>query len=332
MMMVYNPLRSSYKFKILSRIMLLVGLILVIPLIAFSQFENNVVLNAQVDKTETPLDKDLKLTVTLSWNKDKFDITFDSIDPPNCENLSICGNYFSSDAKASPKGQIVSNNYGFILKPQNVGSGTIGPVSLTYTDNKTGEQKTLATTPIKIIVAKPLSDKLYPFKVAAKYLIIVLLIAIIGFFIFKYLKKRREARKILQELKSQPTMEDEYKEKLQSLYPTRQTMGNKEFCSKVSQMLKRYLEEKFDLKLMGATTDKIITTLGSIDLLNQDIVDLLMSIFDFCDKVKFAGNEPDKENVDNLKFKAETFISSMNNLVNTDDRGKKDEPGNNSNK
>jgi len=316
----------------LRNITVLFGIIFALSSNALTQLEDSVVLNAKVNKTRLPLDEELKFNATLTWNKDIFDLSFDMIEPPNCENLYITGNFFASDSKSTPNGQVVSNHYGFLIKPVNVGSATIGPVSLTYTDNISGEEKTLTTSPITITVTKPLSDRLYPFKIAAKYLVMSIVIFIIFWTIIHIIRKKRENKKALMELKSRPTLETIYTDELKSIYLIRQTIGNKEFSSKISLTLKKYLEEKFELKLLGATTDRIITTLSTIDLLNQEIVDLLMSIFDFCDKVKFAGKELNQDNVDNLQFKAETFISNMKNIVNSDDRGVKDEPGYKSNK
>ncbi|MBU1628057.1 hypothetical protein KKB18_11880, partial [bacterium] len=246
-------------------------------------------------------------------------------DPPYCENLVISGNFFASDAKTSGKEQIILNHYGFIMKPEKVGTSAIGPVSIKYTNKETGEEKSLSTSPISITITRPLKDNLYLLKISGKYIGFALIIALITFSIINFIKKKRLERKRLRELESLPTLEEIYVKDLKSIYATLQTIGKKEYCSKISQTLKKYIEEKFDIKLTGATSDSIFSMTTTIDLLKQESVDLLISIFDFCDNVKFAGSEPTKENMDNLQFKAESFITNMKEQIDSKDRGKQDE-------
>ena len=323
--MEYKSNGYCYPLKLGFTLAFSILLSLIIPNLTHAKLEDNVVISALVNKTKIPLDKELKFTVTLSWNKKLLDITPDTPEPPTFENFINAGNFFSSDTKSTIDGQITSNHYGFILKPERVGNGSIGPVSITYMNNETGEEKTLTTSSIEVTITKPLADKLYLLKVFIKYFAIILVLALIIIVVIKVINKKREERERIKDLNSRPTVEEKYIKKLQALYSTRQIIGDKEYCSKISQILRKFIENKFELKLTGSTTDKILSTLTSIDLLKQDSVDLLISIFDFCDNVKYAGSEPNKDNVDNLQFKAESFISSMQDLINSEDRGNQNE-------
>jgi hypothetical protein len=281
---------------------------------AFCQTTDSVIISAVVEKSTIPKDQDLKFTVTLTWNTNLADINPENPSPPTCENFTVIGNFYSNDTKASDKGIYNSNHYGFILKPEKVGLATIGPVTIKYSESKSGEEKSLSTNPIEVTITKPLSDKLYPVKVAIRYLVYAICLFIPIFIIIKFFKSRKLEKEKIKALASIPTVDELYIKQLKSAYSRIDMTGKKEYCSSVMSILKKFLYDKFNLKFIGATTDKIISSLTTLDLLKQDDVDLLISIFDFCDKVKFAGNEPDNYSIVNIEMKAESFITKIKEL------------------
>ena len=71
----------------------------------------------------------------------------------------------------------------------------------------------------------------------------------------------------------------------------------KEFYEGISDIVRRYIEHRFDLKAPERTTEEFLQEAGSTSLLSDDHKEMLGKFLQHCDMVKFARYGPTKEEI-----------------------------------
>lgn len=66
----------------------------------------------------------------------------------------------------------------------------------------------------------------------------------------------------------------------------------KDFYSELSDIIRRYLEERFSLKAPEMTTEEFLDSLKSSSVLTQEQKKMLKDFLETCDMVKFAKYQP----------------------------------------
>jgi len=128
-----------------------------------------------------------------------------------------------------------------------------------------------------------------------------LLAAVLGgalFFLIRYLINRSKAQKAilppprppweiaferLQELKTQNFPNDDQ---------------HKEYCTVLSDIVRRYLENRFHLRAPEMTTPEFLDHLNQTQALRANLKELLRDFFNFSDMVKFAKYGPKEEEIE----------------------------------
>jgi hypothetical protein len=82
----------------------------------------------------------------------------------------------------------------------------------------------------------------------------------------------------------------------------------KEFYSKVSDILRIYIEGRFSLRAPESTTEEFLDMLKHSDTLSVEYKNLLREFLQHCDMVKFAGLSPSSEDIDKTFNLCERFI------------------------
>lgn len=158
---------------------------------------------------------------------------------------------------------------------------------------------TKAFKPIKAPKSIP-----YPYKEVAKkylpYLLALLLLAVLIFLFFKYKKRKENQPEIV---KTPLDFHQEALAKLQDIEQQKlwQEGKIKEYYLEISEILRTYLEGRFNVNAMESTTDEIIE-----DLLQEESIahlrPKLKSILQQCDLAKFAKFKPEAdENISVMK-------------------------------
>jgi len=71
----------------------------------------------------------------------------------------------------------------------------------------------------------------------------------------------------------------------------------KEFYERISDILRHYIEHRFDLRAPQRTTEEFLAELGNTDLLPAPDKQLLAEFLEHCDLVKFAKHSPTAEQI-----------------------------------
>lgn len=80
------------------------------------------------------------------------------------------------------------------------------------------------------------------------------------------------------------------------------------FYLRVSNILRRYIEERFGLRAPERTTEEFLVDLRGSDELERRHQDLLKTFLEHCDLVKFAGHRPSDEEIERTVHTCKQFI------------------------
>ncbi len=145
--------------------------------------------------------------------------------------------------------------------------------------------------------------------------IAIVLVLIIGFIIlYKYLKNRPEP--IVEEIVPEIpyyiiTLENLEKLKEEKLW---QTGKVKQHHSKISEILREYLEKRYAVKALEHTTDEIMQSLRFLPI-DADLLVKLNQTLVLADMVKFAKEQPLPEENDKCLMNAFDFVNSTKLII-----------------
>jgi len=80
------------------------------------------------------------------------------------------------------------------------------------------------------------------------------------------------------------------------------------FCTRLSEIVRVYLEERFRLRAPEQTTEEFLADTQKNTLLDLRHQGLLAQFLEQCDLVKFAGQEPGRKDLEHLHDAATNFI------------------------
>jgi hypothetical protein len=118
------------------------------------------------------------------------------------------------------------------------------------------------------------------------WLVAALAAVVLAYYAWRYWQKRRKA------IPPVPLVPAHVRAK-QQLADALALLGQpKEFCIRVSDTIRWYLEERFDFHAPERTTEEFLTELRNTDILTPDQKESLSEFLNRCDLVKFARYEP----------------------------------------
>lgn len=206
--------------------------------------------------------------------------------------------------KKEVDGKIVEY-YKFIFSKYDSAQVTIPSLNIEYSEGKSGEKKFLATTPITITINKlqvnqqeDIRDVKEPYTIPLPWWIILLVVvvtvglAIGGYYLYKYWKKRKEGKV---ELKPEVIIPpyDIALAKLDELGQKKlwQNGKVKEFHSEVTEIVREYFEKRFNFRALEMPSSEILPVLSYLEE-GKVIVETADKFFSNADLVKFAKFEP----------------------------------------
>ncbi|MFA7420602.1 MAG: hypothetical protein WCZ90_13035 [Melioribacteraceae bacterium] len=193
----------------------------------------------------------------------------------------------------------------FIFSKYDSAQVTIPSLNIEYSEGKSGEKKFLATTPITITINKlqvnqqeDIRDVKEPYTIPLPWWIILLVVvgtvglAIGGYYLYKYWKKRKEGKI---ELKPEVIIPpyDIALAKLDELGQKKlwQNGKVKEFHSEVTEIVREYFEKRFNFRALEMPSSEILPVLSYLEE-GKVIVETADKFFSNADLVKFAKFEP----------------------------------------
>jgi hypothetical protein len=196
-----------------------------------------------------------------------------------------------------------------------------------------GRIDTISTNPIDITVHSVEVDTTQPFRPIKapveypltwrdylRYIIGAVLLILLAILIVRQLRKKRQPASAIQSIKQtkrpahEVAMEQLLKLEQEELW---QQGKVKTYHDRLSDIVRAYIEERYQIPALESTTDEISKKIRSTDLRQQQLDDL-MQILHIADLAKFAKMEPTRnDNLDSMD-RAKAFIQSTRPAQNSD--------------
>lgn len=299
---------------------------LVLSLFMFVPLANaqNVTVSATMDSTQIFIGGQLDLKLQLS-QPDNINLSFPLLTDTITKNIEI--------VRANQPDTLNRDNGRYLIEQSyritsfDSGLHYIPPIVFEEASQKLG--KAIQTEPMALMVFNPFDEvdpqkglvdikqpMQAPFLLSELYkylpwvLGIILLAGIITFIILKYYG-REVPVKIFS--KPEPVVPPHIKalEALDQIKQEKLWQHNrlKEYYSGVSDTLRHYIEERFEIRAMEQTTDEIMDSFKGIDFRDTKSIDNLRQILITSDLVKFAKHEPLPDENDLSMINAYFFVN-----------------------
>lgn len=274
---------------------LLIMLIISSSLSALQQnqpvLETSINISASVDQTKIPLNRILKLNVTLTWIGEPGTFSILNFNDPVFSNLEITGTSTSNRTEAQTNGTQVIREYEYSLKPESLGMAFVESISIKVHNNRTDTEETLQTRRIPVEIVDPVPEKNKEINWLL-YIVIFFVAATLTFLILIFIRKKKN-RKGSQPLEVQEPMEIKYLDELRKNWDL-SNLNLREDFSALSRLLRRFLTEKFKIRAMEATTDELIEELRSTAM-QENQIQSVSDILTRTDEIKFSGTKGRQE-------------------------------------
>lgn len=281
---------------------------LILTFLCFYHFTYLLNLNAQEIEVSAKVDSNNYLIG--DWIRFRIDIKYKSgikINYPtvldSIQGLEIIER---SPTLVKKQGDNVIETLHFTFTAFDTGVYVIPQLNFEYYIKNDSTKKLVSTSPIPIFVhnigvdpTKDIKDIKPPLKVPIsineiiKYFLLVLLIIIVLFAAYYY--KHRKEKNILEVFKTPKRPPHEIAiEALQALESERlwQRGEVKQYHSKITDIIRTYIEDRYQVKALESTTDEILEDLTSTKNLDEDIINKLREMLVRADLVKFAKAQP----------------------------------------
>ncbi|MBK8945119.1 MAG: hypothetical protein IPM32_07560 [Ignavibacteriae bacterium] len=195
--------------------------------------------------------------------------------------------------------------FNYILSGYDSSAVTIPPIPITYFSENNSEPQIINSNEVQIFIhtlevnpAEDIKDVKAPIRIPFDWLfwsiviLILLLFAAIGYFLYsKYRKPKEEVREI-RRVPALPlhilTLQKLDKLKEKKLW---QQGLVKEFHSEITEIIRRYFEDRYNFNSLEMTTSQTVQILNRV-MDNQKMIDITQSFLENADMVKFAKFVP----------------------------------------
>ncbi|MBW1893827.1 MAG: DUF4381 family protein [Deltaproteobacteria bacterium] len=276
--------------------------------------KGSVSVTIDTDKREITVAERLTLTVSAACSED-WEINLPGIDEKFGQFVIV--DYHTTRPELSDQKQkTISRSY--LLEPFLAGEYTIPPITIGF--RKDGETVDITTPEININVASLLPENKTDYKIhdiqpplklpfslpiwvyAVCFAVIAILI-VLSFFVF-----RRRRLQTIKEIKVDPgeialrELEALVSEKLEEKGETKRLYHG------VSNILRRYIERCFGIHAPEQTTEEFLAGLEKGSRFPDKYNRLLKTFLRYCDLVKFAEHQPQRDDIQNAFGSCREFI------------------------
>ena len=267
-------------------------------------------IEAQVDKNKVTIGEKITYTLKVVANKD-IEVKFPEFGQ-GLENFAI--EDFGQKKRKFFKRVIYEVWYK--LSSYQSGSHTIPSVKILYKRKKDKEYKAIYSKPLKVEVrslltqGKPFQIKdiygplTYPFNWGLALFILTIALGSVGGGVYFFFKKRKSSSEV-----KIPPHQKAYKElELLKSKDYLERGDFKSFYVELSNILRDYIEERFQIKALEMTTEEFFSFLREANYFSPEQRNILKEFFSFSDLVKFAKYSP-------LREDAQRSLSSVKNFI-----------------
>lgn len=195
--------------------------------------------------------------------------------------------------------------YSFTLAKYDSGDVRIPPVAVKYTLQGDTSKKSVLTNEVKFTVSslqvsqgsdiKDIKDPIkipLDWKVIALWILVALILIAAAYFAYRYyMKKKAERAGIITVIKKEP--HETALDSLKALEEKKlwQSGKIKEYHSEITQIIRRYFEDRFNVPALESTTNELLGSLRKADGASK-VIDITSDFLNNADLVKFAKFVP----------------------------------------
>ncbi|MCD6097727.1 hypothetical protein J7K18_02425 [bacterium] len=272
-----------------------------------SALYSGISVSTEVSRSEITIGDTITYVVHI-----EYDTTL-SVEPPSAaENL---GQFEIRDFNISEPetlGSKVKQEFAYIISTFDIGEFEIPPIGVLYKTTDDTTLKAIMTQPVKITVnrispenATEIKDVKDPESLPFNYRKVIIIsttiivaLLVVGFVLY-YIKRKRKRVSMLGFAAPHRPPDEVALERLLSLDESEllKRKEYKQFFTQLSDILREYLEARFDVPALESTTSQLLQLLADIDEIDRDVIDNITQILQLSDLVKFAKYIPLDEEV-----------------------------------
>ncbi len=261
-----------------------------------AQTNNTFSISARVSTNKVALNQNFKVTVEIKAEGNINDYIFSTPFIDKLHNMEIIGT--ASENTTSPSSvsnRIISvKKYIYTLKPTSIGMAYFPKILVSITDKKGNIVAQIDTQAIPIEILEPVVQKDYKIIYIVIALFLIIGLGVLIFIKFKLMlkeKKENISESNTEEINTEEQYLNEINEELNK------DRLNKEKIELSIKILKKYLEEKYGLRIRNKSSKEIEKILNEINVNNKErIIDLIKKT----DLIKYAQEEPDNKAVEEI--------------------------------
>ena len=260
-------------------------------------------LSTEIDRTETPMNVPVFLTVILSWEGKPDRYIIGTFENPVLANLEIIGSQSTTRTEVRAGKVFTIKEFTYTLQPIELGMGYIDAMNIEYTDNMAGTKDHLLTQRMSIKGLPPVYETGFNFVVMAAWL---LLLAGMLIGLFLVVRRRKNVRKPL-EIQRAP-IEDSVVERMKTVH----AQNNLTFRQKLDEVVtdfRNFLLQKFKIPDDCKTDELIVKTIRGADV-DEEIIAQVQTIFERAEQLRFSGKEVKDDDFELLYGAVESCVAS----------------------
>jgi len=260
-------------------------------------------LSSSVDKTETPLNQPVNLTVTMTWEGRPNRYVIDPFEKPGLTNLEMTGSSTNSRSELRNGRLYTIKDFSFRLYPVEMGMAYIDEIVITYGDTTSGIYDRLVTQRLDVKVISPVYEADYGW-VWRTVLGILVLGALAGGLTIGL--KRRRGKKEDDEPPPKPP-EDLALEEIANV-----TAGNSGSLKKplddMITVFRKFLVGKFAIPA-GSRSDGAVVSFLEKEGCPDDLAGKVRAVFDRTGQLRFSGTDVTPDQLELIRGMIESCIS-----------------------
>lgn len=245
-------------------------------------------ISARLVKDEIPMNRDVHLIVSASWNGASNEIKFFPIDPPTTTNLKLVSTSTANIVQSDKDGVSSIRQYEFIFRGETLGMAYIDEVILRYHDADL-QENVLRTARLPLKIIDPVREN--SGLTTENVILILVFFGLFGaIFTFYYWKKKNRDETGDEPLPVKSNFQeavDDLRDKINL-----QTSDINGQYAEISRIMWRYLRHRFDLQPAVGTTEELMRKLEA-NKVSLDDRAALQEMMQACDLAKFSGGGTD---------------------------------------
>ena len=280
---------------------ILLAMLLSVPLLAQqSTAPVAVTLNARVEPTQVPLNRQMTLIVSIQWSGDLSAVEMGDVETPELANFTISGSGSSHRIAAGAEGQISIKEIRYTLEPQTLGMAYIEPVGLSYTDKTVDMQRRLRTQRFSVEILSPVAE---PGEPAVPWSVMIAAVLFLAAATALFLRNRRANQ--ADALVVDTPLEEAFLAELKSSVDLKG--DGREAYVALSRLFRRYLADGYGLPARETPTAGLIALLHETEMTSIQ-VEKFSQLLSTADKVKFSGQAADIAELTDAYTSFETLL------------------------